>query len=104
MSDISAFPDLTDASKALATADAEFTRRQSEFNAYAAEYTKLRGGAIADGNLLQTLLRAYGPKLATYFGIPGAAAGLTALTADPGAFAGLKTVAGKLLGLFGFGG
>ena len=92
------------AQTALAAAQAEFKTRKDEWVAYEAAYTQLIGASQAGGDLITMLLKTYGPKLATYFGIPGAAVGLTALTADPGAFGMLRGVFGKVLGLFGFGG
>ena len=92
------------AQSALSAAQAEFKTRKDEWTAYEAAYNQLVGTAPAGGELLGSILKTYGPKLATYFGIPGAAVGLTALTADPGAFGMLRGVLGKVLGLFGFGG
>ena len=89
---------------ALTAAQAEFKTRKDEWVAYEAAYNQLVGTAPAGSELLGSILKTYGPKLVTYFGIPGAAVGLTALTADPGAFGMLRGVLGKVLGLFGFGG
>ena len=84
------------------TADENFEARKTEFEALAAEHAKLHG-APALGTI-SALAKTYGPKIATYFGLPGLAAGLTATAADPGAFGVLRGIAGKFLGLFGFGG
>ena len=92
------------AQTALAAAQTEFAIKRDEWKAYEAAYTQLIGAGQVGGDLVTMLLKTYGPKLATYFGGPAAAAGLVALTADPGSFAGLKGVFGKLLGLFGLGG
>ena len=92
------------AQSALAAAQAEFKTRKDEWVAYEAAYTQLIGASQAGGDLITMLLKTYGPKIATYFGLPVGAMGLTALTADPGAFGMLRGVLGKVLGLFGFGG
>lgn len=93
---------LTRASDSLAIADKEFTEAKEEFEALAAEHAKLHG-APAVGTVA-ALVKKYLPVAATYFGLPGLAGGLTAVAADPGAFGVLRGIAGKFLGLFGFGG
>ena len=92
------------AQTALSAAQAEFKTRKDEWTTYETAYNQLFGVAPPGGELIGSILKTYGPKLATYFGIPGAAVGLTALTADPGAFGMLRGVLGKVMGLFGFGG
>ena len=103
-------PEYTQASSAIAGAktaigkvDAEFALLKEQFTALSREYESFRG-TQAGPEMLKSLLKTYGSKAALYFGGPGAAVALTALTAATGAFASLKGVLGKVLGLFGFGG
>ena len=90
------------AADSIALADQEFEDARTEFEALSAEHAKLHGAG--DPGTIKALIRTYAPKIATYFGLPGLAAGLTATAADPGAFGVLRGIAGKFLGLFGFGG
>ena len=92
---------ITRASDSIAIADKEFAEAKAEFEALALEHAKLHGAPPA--GTIGAMLRTYGPKVATYLGLPGLAAGLTATAADPGAFGVLRGIAGKFLGLFGFG-
>ena len=93
---------ITRASDSIAIADKEFAEAKAEFEALALEHAKLHGAPQT--GTIAALVKKYAPIAATYFGLPGLAAGLTATAADPGAFGVLRGIAGKVLGLFGLGG
>lgn len=77
-------------------ADAAYAHAAAEF----AELTKFYGEFKGElGNPIRDLVKQWGPKLTTYFGLPGAAGLLTAAAADKGAFSGIFGMIGKLFGI-----
>jgi len=74
-----------------------FNDAGEEYRALAKAMHTLMGDPPAD--TLQGLIRTWGPKIATYAGLPGAAVLLTGLTADTGAFSGILGLIGKVFGI-----
>ncbi len=71
----------------------------AEFDALTGAMADLTGYPPDDS--IKGLIRHWGPKLAIYLGLPGAAVLVTGLSANSGAFSGIINL---VKGLFGFGG
>ena len=79
--------------------DAVYKTEKVRWENFAKQYQAMRSAGSTDSiERIAGLVRRYGPKIAMRFGMPGAAAGLTALVADKDAFGG---VLGTLKGLLG---
>lgn len=93
---------IANAKAARETAATEYAAAEEEWRKIEADYAELIGVA----QIKQTfgdMVRTYGPTVAKWIGGPAAAAAVTGLVADPGAFSGLGGVFGKLLGVLGLG-
>ena len=80
-------------------ADAAYAKAATDFAVLTAFYREFKGDL--GKNKIFELVKKYGPKLATYMGLPSGAALLTGLSADEGAFKGITGLIGKVFGIGG---
>lgn len=92
---------IADATTASAAADEAYAKAKAEYEETEKSYRALKGIAPEAASTLMDLVKRYGPKAATYFGLPGAAAALTAAGAEPGSFAKITGLLGNILRAFG---
>lgn len=93
---------IANAKAARETAAAEYEAARSDWQKIEEDYADLTGVAQVKQSVGE-MVRTYGPTVAKWIGGPAAAAAVTGLIADPGAFSGIGGVIGKLLGVLGLG-
>jgi len=94
---------ITNEATAADTTDSMYNEFKEQWEGVHAAYVKRRGFALSDDSKgkLMGLLKKFGPKIATYAGLPGAGAIVTALSADEGGFSGIMSKIPLLGSLFG---
>ncbi|MBE0530413.1 MAG: hypothetical protein IH626_06255 [Rhodospirillales bacterium] len=96
------FDAIANAKAARDTAATEYQNAKAAWEQIEEEYADLTGAAAVKQSMAE-MAATYGPTLAKWIGGPAAGAAVAGVVADPGAFAGLGGVFGKLLGVLGLG-